>query len=145
VVDAERDPRPVIHLDTSFLIMALVPGSPEDARVRGWLGAGTPIGISAVSWAEFLCGPVESADIDLASRVLPDPVSFVAADSDLAARLFVRGGRRRGALADCMIAATAIRLDAELATVNPGDFRRFLAAGLKLVAEPDRRPRRPVG
>jgi hypothetical protein len=86
VVDTERDAQPVIHLDTNFLIMALVPGSPGDARVRGWLSAGTPIGISAVSWAEFLCGLVERTAVDLASRVLPDPVSFVAADSDLAAR-----------------------------------------------------------
>jgi predicted nucleic acid-binding protein len=126
----------VIHLDTNFLIMALVPGSPGDVRVRSWLRAGTAIGISAVSWAEFLCGPVEPAAVELASRVLSDPVALVAADAELAARLFVVGGRRRGSLADCMIAATAIRLEAELATVNVGDFRRFAAAGLKLVGEP---------
>ncbi len=142
MVDAERDARPVIHLDTNFLIMALVPGSSEDARVRGWLAARTPLGISAVSWAEFLCGPMEGDEGGLASRVLPDPVPFVAADADLAARLFVMGERRRGSLADCMIAATAIRLDAELATVNLDDFRRFGSAGLRLVDQTDRPPSR---
>jgi len=70
----------VIHLDTSFLILALAPGSPED----------------------------------------------------LAARLFNDTGRRRGSLADCMIAATAIQAGAALATANPRDFARFSAAGLEL-------------
>jgi predicted nucleic acid-binding protein len=33
-----------------------------------------------------------------------------------------------------MIAATALRIDAPLATENPADFRRFAAAGLRIVA-----------
>ena len=42
----------MIHLDTSFLIRALVRGSAQDKRLRGWLGAGEPIGMSSIAWAE---------------------------------------------------------------------------------------------
>ena len=30
----------MIHLDTSFLIRALALGSPEDRKLRGWIGEG---------------------------------------------------------------------------------------------------------
>lgn len=43
-----RNPR-VIHLDTNFLIDALVPGSGPEAQLMGWLGAGETLGISAVA------------------------------------------------------------------------------------------------
>ena len=51
-----------IQLDTSFLIRALVSGSDEDMRLRGWIGDGVPIAMSAVAWAEFLCGPLAEPD-----------------------------------------------------------------------------------
>ena len=124
----------MIHLDTSFLIHALARGSAADRQIREWLALGEPIGISAVGWAEFLCGPLPSADLALAARILGDPVPFGTADAALCADLFNLGGRRRGSLLDCMIAAVAVRADAALATANPGDFRRFQSAGLRVVA-----------
>ena len=135
MVDPERDARSVIHLDTSFLIRVMTPRSPEDRRLRGWLLAGEPIGTSAVSWAEVLCGPVGAGDVDLATRIVGEPVPFGGADGTLTASLFNLGGRRRGSLGDCMIAAIAIRVGAALATRNPADFRRFESAGLTLVVD----------
>ena len=122
----------MIHLDTSFLIYALVRDSSEDRRLRSWLKDGEPLGISAVSWAEFLCGPVATSQVELSLRIVGEPVALVAADAVATARLYNLAGRRRGSLMDCMIAAIALGAGATLATANPQDFRRFHAAGLKL-------------
>jgi predicted nucleic acid-binding protein len=123
----------VIVLDTGFLIRALARGSAQDARLREWLRDGEEVGMSAIAWAELLCGPIEPGAVDLAQRVVSRRVAFGEEDAAVAARLFNDTGRRRGSLTDCMIAATALRLDAPLATENPADFRRFEAAGLRLV------------
>jgi predicted nucleic acid-binding protein len=125
----------VIHLDTSFLVPALAAGSAQDRRLRAWLAAGKPLGMSAIAWAEFLCGPVDPTDLELVARVVRDRVPFGEGEAALAARLFNESGRRRGSLADCMIAASAIRSGASLATENPKDFRRFESAGLALAAD----------
>ena len=135
LVGARGSAQPMIHLDTSFLIRALAHGSREDRRLRAWLKGREPLGMSSISWAEFLCGPVGAEEIALAGRIIADPVAFLSTDAVLTARLFNQTGRRRGSLTDCMIAATAIRIDASLATVNPGDFQRFAPAGLQIVAE----------
>jgi predicted nucleic acid-binding protein len=124
----------LIHLDTSFLIRALVSGSAEDRRLRDWINQNQGLGISAVAWAEFLCGPVVPPALELAAEVLDEPVPFLAEDAVAAARLFNLGARRRGSLADCMVAAVALRLGASLATANPDDFRKLGAAGPRLVS-----------
>ncbi len=124
----------MIHLDTSFLIRALVRGSAQDKRLRGWLGAGEPIGMSTIAWAEFLCGPVEPQHVGLVARIIQQRIPFAEEDAALAAQLFNQSGRRRGSLADCMIVATALRQEARLATENPSDFRRFQGSGLLLLA-----------
>ena len=125
---------PGIHLDTSFLIQALVSGSGADRALRQWLGSGRPLAMSSIAWAEFLCGPVSPEQAELAAHVVGDRLPFGAEEAPLAARLYNEAGRRRGSLTDCMIAAVACRHGAELATLNRDDFRRFESAGLRLAA-----------
>ena len=122
----------MIHLDTSFLIRALVRGSPEDARLREWIRANKPLGMSAIAWAEFLCGPVDETVLSLASAVVARRFQFTEEMATMAARLFNGSGRRRGTMIDCMIAATALVEETAVATSNPGDFSRFGAFGLAL-------------
>lgn len=125
----------MIFLDTNFLIGLLRPGTPFDRRTRNWLAAGEAVGISTIAWAEFLCGPLSPGDVAAAAELLPDPEPLLPADAALAAELFNATGRRRGSLADCLIAATCLRLGAPLATDNADDFRRFEPMGLRLASE----------
>ncbi|HSF46996.1 MAG TPA: type II toxin-antitoxin system VapC family toxin [Burkholderiales bacterium] len=127
-------PGPMIHLDAGFLIRALVRNSAEDLKLRHWLKTTTPVGISCIAWAEFLCGPVETSVVNLAARIIHDRVPFLDEDAVMTARLFNLSGRRRGTLIDCMIAAVALRTGASLATTNSEDFRRLQSAGLEIVA-----------
>ena len=113
----------MIHLDTSFLIRALVPDSAEDAQLREWLTSETPLAMSAVAWAEFLCGPLAAHDLSLAAAVIGDAVPFTADHAAQAAELFNASGRKRGTFVDCLIASVAIGEGAQLATANPKDFK----------------------
>jgi predicted nucleic acid-binding protein len=122
------------HLDTSFLINALVPGTREDHRLRRWIREGLVVSMSSIGWAEFLCGPVSEEDRQRARRVVGAPLPLVEMEAAKAADLFNVGGRKRGTIPDCLIAATALLAGAALATSNSGDFRRFERAGLKLIA-----------
>ncbi len=122
----------MIHLDTGFLIRALVRGSPEDSRLRTWLRDNERLAMSTVAWAEFLCGPLGPNEIALATRIVPIREALSEAHAQLAATLFNGSGRRRGSLADCLIATAAIAASAPLATTNPRDFERFTAHGLRL-------------
>lgn len=121
----------MIHLDTSFLIRALVAGSYEDTHLRDWLANETPIAMSAVGWAEFLCGPLASRDLFLAAAVVGEAVPLTADHAVRAAELFNAGGRRRGSFVDCLIAAVAVEAEASLATSNPKDFTGM--SGVRLV------------
>lgn len=125
----------MIHLDTSFLIRALATGSPEDARLRAWVRHQTHFGISSICWTEFLCGPLSGAQVELVGHLVGEPVAYTAAHAERAAVLFNAGGRRRGSLVDCMVAAMAIEAGATLATSNPKDFQRLQSAGLQLQSQ----------
>jgi len=122
----------MIHLDTSFLIRGLARGTPEDQRLREWLANGESLAMSCVAWAEFLCGPVHDGDVELAHRLVGEPVEWTVADAGVTAQLYELGGRRRGSFVDCMIASAAVRAGAALATTNPKDFKRLASAGVCL-------------
>jgi len=122
----------MLHFDTNALIAMPVwarSGHPILQRVT----SGEPAAVSSLVWYEFQVGPLTSGESDLAlaflqRRVLP----LTIADAELAATIFNDVGRRRVFKTDAMIAAVAIRAQAELVTLNKRDFEPFFSMGLKL-------------
>jgi predicted nucleic acid-binding protein len=123
----------MICLDTNFLIGMLVPDSREFDQVIEWTQSGDPLVTSSVAWYEFLCGPVSAHHIATIRPVLREVVAFDELHAAEAAHLFNSSGRSRQRRVDAMIAATALILDAKLATNNRSDFQVFTRYGLRLV------------
>lgn len=122
----------MIHLDTNFLIQALVSNSAAEAQLQRWLRDREDLGISAIAWSEFLCGPLTADDAAFAEGFLSPPEPFLASDAIKAAELFNATGPRSRSLADCQIAAVALRCDARVATADAFDFSLFQTHGLIL-------------
>jgi len=122
----------MIHLDTNFLIQALVPDSAAATKLQTWLSDGEALSISAIAFSEFLCGPLTPEDAALAEVLFAAPEPFLASDAPKAAELFNATGRRSRSLADCQIAAVALRCDARMATGNLSDFTLFESHGLTM-------------
>ena len=132
----------MIHLDTNYLIGLVVTGSQEAAEVDEWLAAGERLAVSGIAWSEFLNGPVTPLEISRAEAVVElRIVPFGRSEAVLAAELFNHTGRRRGSRFDCLIAATAMQAQAEVATANFADFKLFVPYGLKLAQPPASQPR----
>ncbi len=128
----------MIHLDTNYLVGLPVKGSSEAVAVDGWLAAGELLAASTIAWTEFLNGPVTPLEVSRAEAVLQSRiVPFGRPEAVMAAELFNKTGRRRGSRFDCLIAATAILADAEVATVNQADFKVFVPHGLRLALSID--------
>ncbi len=122
----------MIMLDTNFLIGLDERGGLADLCFRRWVGEGPRTGVSALVWTEYLCGPLSPQSYLSADRLLEWKEPFLPEDARLSAHLFNSSGRRRGTLMDCMIAATAIRCGARLATLNSADFAPLVSHGLEL-------------
>ncbi len=120
----------MIHLDTSFLIRALVRGTPEDQALRRWIAHGESLAVCSVAWAEFQCGPLTASELAVAGAIIGRHRDFTRDDAESAARLFNESGRRRGSLIDCMIAAAAQADGAPVATANKADFMRLSDQGV---------------
>ncbi len=125
--------REMIHFDTSFLIQATVAGSSAHKQFRSSSLSGETFNVSSIAWAEFLCGPLDATAESIARQIFPDPEPFLWGDAMLSAKLFNQTGRRSRSLADCMIAAVAIRCNAKLATMNASDFQGLVQHGLILL------------
>jgi predicted nucleic acid-binding protein len=122
----------MIHFDTNFLVAALQPDTPEQAKLDAWTDSKETLGVSAIAWSEFLCGPLSGRDELFAKQLLSNMEPLTGRDAQLAADLFNKTGRRSRSLADCMIAAVAIRCGAKLATINAPDFQPFVSHGLTM-------------
>jgi predicted nucleic acid-binding protein len=122
----------VTDLDANFLITALRGESDAVKSIERWMQGGETIGMSAVAWSEFLCGPLLPGDLERARTFVTHLEPFTPDDAGIAADLFNQTGRRQRSHHDCMIAACAIRRSAPFATSNRADFRRFRQFGLKL-------------
>jgi predicted nucleic acid-binding protein len=113
----------MVHLDTNFLIEALKPNSPEQAQMLSWWsGPNDDVNVSVVVWAEFFCGPLSTVQEQTARNFFPVPEPLLSVDAEVAAKLFNKSGQRSRTLADCLIAAVALRCQARLATINNADF-----------------------
>jgi predicted nucleic acid-binding protein len=71
-------------------------------------------------------------DQAIADELFSDVYPLLKQDAEAGVGLFNKTGRRRGSLADCLIAALCLRLDAVLATANTQDFSFFQSVGLRL-------------
>lgn len=123
-----------VHLDTNFLIYYVGGGDEQIIqRVEQWLMDGRAIRVSAMAWAEFQCGPLLPEEAAEAAALLHSVLPVTAELAAEGGRLFQETGRRSRSLPDCLIAATALRDHAELATVNRTDFKAFATHGLQLL------------
>lgn len=129
--------RHLIELDANFIVDFLHGGAVQIRLVEKWARAEIVVQISAVAWAEVLCGPLDESEVREARNLVARVESFTEADAALASDLFNETGRRSRSLADCMIAAHAITRHAFLATSNVSDFRRFSPFQLKVVGNLD--------
>jgi predicted nucleic acid-binding protein len=123
----------MIHLDTNFIIGAISDGSAHANQVDIWLLAGEQIAVCSIAWAELICGPISPSQVTKAEAIAQLIEPLTKADAARGAELFNLSGRKRGSLADCLIAAAALRHGASLATDNVADFRAFTSLGLVLV------------
>lgn len=123
-----------IHLDTNCLVY-YTNGDDEALieRLDAWLRKGGKFCVSAMVWAEFLCGPLTSEDLELAQALIVEILPINQQDAALAGFLFQETGRRARSLPDCIIAATAIRAEVALVTKNHDDFKAFIPHGLQLL------------
>ena len=124
----------MILLDTNYLIRSLVRQSSEMEKIVNWIEAGEDLLTSAVSWYEFICGPVDEEGISLVASLIEERIlPFTADQAAEAARLFNETGSKRYLRIDAMIAAAAIISNSKLATENLDDFNYFTPLGLHLL------------
>jgi len=123
----------MIHLDTNILSGSVEEGGLVAGQMRRWLQRGEKFAVSSIAWTEFLNGSFSDRQIDKVFRIIEGRVVAVGLDeAQIASKLFKLVSSRRGSLADCLIAATAISSGASLATRDHGDFTVFVSSGLRL-------------
>ena len=123
-----------VHLDANVLVALSDPSLPFFATVAEAIARGDQMETSVIAWHEYARGPLLPEDQARTARLLEDRiVALTRQMAELAARLFNETGGRRASTADCLIAAAAIKANAELLTDNVTDFEGFVPHGLRLL------------
>lgn len=123
----------MIHLDTNVLI-ALPHLIRQDHPFIARIAQGEDAAVCVPVWYEYLIGPLNAAEKELARQFIRGDICAVEAeDAATAARLFNHVGRKRGLKTDALIAAVALRRQAEFFTLNVDDFLPFASHGLRLL------------
>ena len=106
----------------------ILSSKPEDRRAIFEEAAGIT---SVLRGRNFFCGPLGADEQALVRTLFPAVEPLLAVDAERGAELFNLTGRRVRSLADCLIAAVAMRCGARLATGNQADFQPMTAHGLQ--------------
>ncbi len=127
----------MIHFDTNALV-ALPLWAHENHPAVQQVASGEPAAVCSVVWYEFLIGPIDTAEVNLAHAFLQGRVVVIDHEhAVLAAKLFNAAGRRRILKTDALIAAAAILADALFVTISITDFKPFVTLGLRLMPAMD--------
>lgn len=107
------------------MVEAFAPTGSAVRRLRALAGAGDHATFSSIALFEWLRGPRTTGELHLRSVMFPDDVivPFGPAEAARAAGIYRGLTRARSREADIAIAACAIEYDAQLWTLNAGDFR----------------------
>lgn len=112
------------HLDTDFLVKALLVNGPERKLLRKLSDSPAEMEMSALAWYEFCRGP-RLPQQEAVARSYLEADGVIDFDEGIAARaadIFRRLGSPRRRAADVAIAAVAISRDARLLTGNVRDY-----------------------
>ncbi len=123
----------MIFLDTSLLIDSLAGNKHSGPALMKAFERGEGMLLSTITLCEWLRGPRTHAELILQQNLFPSTsiLPFSAEEAAIAARLYRSVPRARGREVDLMIAACAIHHEAELWTLNIGDFKDI--PGLRLL------------
>jgi len=122
----------VIVLDTSVLVDALCGDMNSEPAIRAALMRSEQLLLPSLVLFEWLRGPRRERELQTQEALLPSDraLPFGSEEAAEAARLYRGLPRARGREVDLAIAACAITWDAELWTLNLGDFADI--PGLKI-------------
>lgn len=114
----------MIVLDTSTLVETLGAGGRLRLELRRTFEAGERVLLPTLVLYEWLRGPRIPEELAAQEALLPsdESIPFGSDEAALAARLYVDLPRPRGREVDLAIAACALTWNAELWTLNRGDF-----------------------
>ncbi len=114
----------MIVVDTSALVDALTGPRRSAPRLRQAISDGHRLALPAIVLFEWLRGPRRPDEIAAQEALFPsaEAMTFGPDEAAVAAALYRRVARPRGREIDLAIAASAIRYDAALWTLNRDDF-----------------------